>query len=26
MAQTMIDTQQAEIDQMNQMLKGGGNG
>lgn len=26
MAQTMIDTQQAEIAQMNQMLKGGGNG
>ncbi|MDG5482456.1 DUF305 domain-containing protein [Mycolicibacterium gadium] len=26
MAQTMIDTQQAEIGQMNQMLKGGGNG
>lgn len=26
MAQTMVDTQQAEITQMNQMLKGGGNG
>ena len=26
MAQTMIDAQQAEITQMNQMLKGGGNG
>ena len=26
MAQTMIDTQQAEITQMDQMLKGGGNG
>lgn len=26
MAQTMIDTQEAEITQMNQMLKGGGNG
>ena len=26
MAQTMVDTQQAEITQMNQMLEGGHNG